>query len=330
MQDVNSPHVARALQNSTPMIIPQEFANRPVAWINGRFVDNATASLSVADLGIVQAAAVTEMLRTFGTKLFLVDEHLQRLRHALDLLGVLDRVDLEEIRRMLETVVAHNRPLIPATSDLGAILFVTAGMNPTYREMLAPETDLQQPTVGIHTFPLPLGHWKEIWMRGVSLAVSAIPQIPSSIIPPTIKCRNRLHWYLADQEANRAYLGSKAILLDQDGFLTETNSGNLFLVSNGVLKTPKAGKVLGGVSRAFVFRLCSELDIQVQEADLTPDELAGCDEAFLTSTSYCLISVTRFNNQSIGNAAPGPVWRKLVDVWSEAVGVDLHTQIREA
>jgi branched-chain amino acid aminotransferase len=104
----------------------------PIAYLNGEYVPISEAKLSVYDLGVVQGAAVTEMIRTYAHQPFRLGEHLDRLDRSLRFVGF----DLPLTRQEMETitgeVVGHNGGLIPQNHDLGIVMFVTAGENLTY------------------------------------------------------------------------------------------------------------------------------------------------------------------------------------------------------
>ncbi len=117
-----------------------------------------------------------------------------------------------------------------------------------------------------------------------------------------------------------------ALLLDIDGNLSENTGGNFFVVSDGVVRTPDSRNVLEGISRATVLELCQKLGIPSSEEVLQPYDAFVADEAFLTSTPYCMRPATRINVQPIGDGKPGPVTNQLLAAWSELVGVDIVGQ----
>ena len=103
---------------------------------------------------------------------------------------------------------------------------------------------------------------------------------------------------------------------------------NLFLVTDGVIKTAGDRSVLQGVSRGTVFDLAKELGIPVSEEDLQPYDLYTADEAFFTSTSPCVLPVTRVDRRPIGTGKPGPTVKRLLQAWSETAGVDIVAQAK--
>ena len=116
------------------------------------------------------------------------------------------------------------------------------------------------------------------------------------------------------------------LLLDSDGNIAEGTGSNFFIVSDGVIRTPRARNVLEGISRETVRELASQLGIEYVEEDLQQYHLYNADEAFLSTTSYCVLPVSKVNGQLLKNDTPGPVSKRLLSAWSELVGVDIVGQ----
>lgn len=294
----------------------------PIAYLNGQYLPIEQASLHVFDMGVVGGVAITEMVRTFRHQPFRLDRHLLRFRNSIQMIGLeigLTDADLQEV---CNQVVEHNAKLIPESHDLGLIVFATAGDNPTYvgRDKGA------EPTLGVHTFPLPFELWASHYQQGLHLVTVKTRSIPDDVIDPRIKHRSRLHWHLAALGAKQIAPGAMAILTDQDGQLTETATGNLCVVDGRTIITP-AAHVLEGVSRDYVAELAASAGLEFIHATVSPEDLAHADEAFLTSTPHCLLPVTQFNNAPVGNGSPGPIYEQLIDLWSQSVQVDIRGQM---
>jgi branched-chain amino acid aminotransferase len=115
-------------------------------------------------------------------------------------------------------------------------------------------------------------------------------------------------------------------LLDIHGNVAENKGGNFFIYSEGVLKTPQARSALAGISRATILELAAQLSIPVQVTDFQPYDIYTADEAFFTSTPYCIMPATKFNGLPVGDGQVGPVTKRLLQAWSELVGVDIVAQ----
>ena len=263
----------------------------PLAWLNGQLLPISETKLSVFDLGIVQAATVTEMIRTVHHEPYELEKHLQRFQNSLQKTGFGQNFTLARLREIVEELVAHNAPLIPASHDLGIVIFATAGQNPSYLP-IEQRSRAAEPTLCVHTVPLAFELWANLYHTGGKLVVPSTRQIPTDILDPRIKYRSRLHWYLADQEARQTDPGSRAVLLDENNHLTETNSGNFFIVEQGAILTPQPEKVLGGISQEILRELAGELNIPCHTENLTLERALEADEVLVSSTPWCLLPVT--------------------------------------
>lgn len=297
----------------------------PVAHLNGQIVPYSQAVLPVTDLGIVAGASVTEMLRTFRHAPYRVAEHLDRLFQSIDLLGFACEPSRTQIEDAINTIAEQNTSLIPANHDLGIVAFVTAGQNLTYlggqgRDRVA------DGTVCVHSFPLPFELWVEKQTQGQHLAAVNVLPLPVESVSPVAKHRNRIHWLRADREARTRSPGSTALLATADGEITETSSGNFYVVKDRTIRTPPSELVLGGISRMVLKEIAEAEGFAWEEAHISVETIQSADEALTTSTPSCLLPVTRFNDRPIGSGEPGSVFRQLIAAWSNQVGLDIVQQ----
>ena len=292
-----------------------------LAWLNGERVPSERLSVSVTDAGFVQGATVSEQLRTFDGQLFQLDEHLQRLSHSLQIIGI-DDLDMAVLKNAARSLASDNYRLLQPGDDLGLTLFVTPGPYAAFAS-----TRDSGATVGMHTAPIGFHRWNKKYATGETLVVSTIRQVPASCWPPELKCRSRMHYFLADREAAKIRPGARALLLDQDGFLAEASTASvvLFRADEGLV-APMEEKILPSVSVGVLKSLAQELDIGFRHRDLTPDDLVSADEMFLSSTSPCLLPVIAVDDSPIGAAVPGKMFRSMIDAWSRLVGVDIVGQ----
>jgi branched-subunit amino acid aminotransferase/4-amino-4-deoxychorismate lyase len=299
-----------------------------IAYLNGEYLRFADARLPVWDYAVVQGATVTDMIRTFAGKPFRLEQHLRRFAASRAVLGIELPENDARLAQIVTEVLDRNRGSIPAGGDLGVLLFATPGPYQGYLGLAdeAARAEASRPTLCVHPFTLAFRRFHQSYGNGVALAVPQVRQISPASIPPGIKYRSRLHWYLGERQARAIDPQAAALLLDEHGCVTETNSGNLFLVHRNQLLTPRAETTLTGVSQEFVMELARASGWPVVRADLTPDFVARADEVFLTSTTYCVMPVTRLNNVPIGDGTPGPLARQLLAQWSAAVGIDLRRQ----
>lgn len=300
----------------------------PIVYLNGRTVPASQAHIAIYDAGIVLGATVTEMTRTFNHRSWRLEQHLDRLFRSLKY----TRMNISETRAQLTAatleVVNHNARLLDKSGELGIIHFVTAGEYPTYVGS-AGVTARTTPTVCCHTFPMPWELWAKKMLSGVHVVTPSIRHVPPQCCDPKMKYRSRMHYYLADHEARLADPDAIALLLDLDGNITETSGANFQIVSNGAIISPTTRNTLPGISRAMVMELAGKLGIPFVERDFQVHDVINADEAFLSTTPYCLMPVTRINGVSIADGKPGPVYRRLMDAWSQEVGLDIERQIQD-
>lgn len=297
-----------------------------LAYFQGQFLPRSDVRLEVSDLGLVAGAAVTEMFRTFKLRPFAVDAHVARLRLGLQYLHVAADAFLAELPEILDRLCAHNAAHLPANRELGLVAFVTAGHNLTYLGGAAAEA-ARQPTCVVHSFALAPELYASRMQQGQALGIATIPAMPAQVLDPTIKFRNRLHWYLADHEVRQRWPGALALLLDSAGHITETSAGNLVVVKDDQLLTPPRSTVLPGISLGYVEQLAHELGFGFREQSLAVTDLESADELLMTSTPLCLVPVSSLDGRRIGHRDVwGPVAKALADRWSSQVGVDIRRQ----
>ena len=290
----------------------------PAAYLNGDWVDGSRLSVDVNDLGFLLGATATERLRTFRGQVFRLEQHLARMRRSLEMLD-LDADDvLSQVAVAVAEVVARNRTLLDADDDWAVSAFATPGV-----------AGVGRPTVCVHAFPLPFHQWADVYERGLPIVVSRIRQVPPSCWPPELKCRSRIHYYLADLQAAAHESGARAVLLDQEGNVGEATTANviLFRESEGLI-SPPGEHILFGVSLGVVRELAGRLGVPFVERHVSVDELQSADEVMLASTSVCLLPVIRCDGRPVGAGVPGPMHGRLLAAWSDLVGLDIAAQAR--
>lgn len=295
-----------------------EPATEPLAYFNGRMIPADQLQISVTDPGFVMGVAVSEQLRTFQQRLFRPDDHFLRLQRSLNLID-LPAVDTEAMKTSAIRLVQHNAQQLLPGDDLGLTIFVTPGEKPSH------------PTVGMFTRPLPFGRWDTKYADGDHLVVSSVRQIPSNCWPAELKCRSRMHYYLADQDARRTRPDARAILLDQEGLVAEASTASLLIYRHEEgLVAPPTHKVLPGISVRMLKELALDLSIPLIHRDIRPEELWTADEVLLSSTSPCVWPVATIDNQSLPLAPmPDRISTRLLNAWSAAVGVDIVQQAEQ-
>ncbi len=291
------------------------------AFLGGRFIPASAMRIPATDAGFVLGVTVAEQLRTFRGELFRLDDHLRRLGHSLSMVGLRPEIEPDRLAATARELVAHNSTLLGPEDELGLSLFVTPGAYATFVPNGA------APTVGMHTYRLPFSLWAGKYRQGQSLVTASVRQVPPACWPADLKCRSRMHYFLADREAGAREPGARALLLDLEGRVSEASTANILVYRSGEgLISPPLDRILHGISLDTAFRLATQLGVGTVFRDLTPDDVAGADEVLLSSTSPCLLPVTRLNGRPIGTGMPGEVFQSLIAAWGEMVGVDIVAQ----
>jgi len=169
----------------------------------------------------------------------------------------------------------------------------------------------------------------KLFDEGINAVIPSQRAIPAWLLEPKVKNRSRIHYLMANIEVSQ-YKGDNnwALLLDPDGFIAEGTGDNFFIVKDGIIITPEPRNILRGVSRAYIFELASQMNLECVEKNIEPYDVITADEAFMTGTPFCLLPVTSLNGIQIGEGRMGRVTKMLLDRWSENVGVDIEEQIK--
>jgi branched-subunit amino acid aminotransferase/4-amino-4-deoxychorismate lyase len=300
----------------------------PLVYLSGNLLPASQAHIAIFDAGVVLGATVTEMTRTFNLQPFRLEQHIERLQRSLRYTRMDTGLTSAEFLRISHEIIEHNSRLLPPGGELGMVHFVTAGEYPTYAGM-AGRAARTSPTVCIHTFPMPFELWVKKFRLGAHLVTPAVRHVPPQCYDPKMKYRSRMHYYLADKEAQLVDPEAAALLLDLQGNITETSGANFLIVERGTIVSPTTVNTLPGISRGMVIELAGKLGIPFVERDLQVYNVINADEAFTTSTPYCVLPVTRINGLPIADGRPGPIFRRLIEAWGQAVGIDIERQMIE-
>lgn len=296
-----------------------------LVYLNGALVPEADAKVSIFDLGFMYSAVFMEAVRTFRHEVFRLADHTDRLECSLRYAGLEPLVSQEEIAEAIHTVIAANCEDLAADDDCWVCAQVTPGTgfpHPLMGGRSGP------PTVMAYVSYLPYDEYAHCYALGKPAVVATTRNVPPAVVDPRGKTRYRLHYFMAKLEARARDPEAFALLLDTDGFVTEGTGANFFVGRGGVLYTPTTRNTLEGISRRTVLELAAQLGIPAVEGDLTLYDVYSADEAFWTTSSYCLLPCNRVNHLPL-RQTPGPLFTRLIDAWSELVGVDIIAQARK-
>jgi len=275
-----------------------------IAYIDGAYVPMSEAKISVLDWGFLRSDATYDVVHVWRRRFFRLDRHLERFERSCAKLRLTPSYGRDEIVSILKTCVRRS-----SLDDAYVEMICTRGVSPTFSR------DPRDAVNRFIAFAIPFG-WiadEQQRARGLDIAISQVPRIPPESVDPTIK---NYHWLDLVAGLFEAYdRGAETVVLvDLDGNVTEGPGFNLFVVGNGRLATPARG-VLEGITRATALELAAELEIPAEQRALTADEVQAADEVFITSTAGGIMAATRINGAPIGDGRPGPVTRRLIDLY---------------
>ena len=278
--------------------------------VNGQIADGATASISVFDHGFLYGEGVYETIRTYQGEPFLFDRHMQRLRASAAMIMLdVPYSDQEFLRRSTETMKAAGlgRKGDGAFAEAYIRILHTRGIGDlTYDPAATPN-----PSLVVIVKPLPVTP-EEQYAKGVKVCMVDIIRNHPRSVNPLIKSNNLLNNALGMQQAMRKG-GVEGVFRNYKGELSECSQSNLFIVKNGVVRTPPldAG-LLAGITRAFIFEVGAAAGVRVEETALKDEDLFGADEAFFTSTTKEVMPIVTVDDKVIGAGKPGEITKTLL------------------
>ena len=297
-----------------------------MVYLSGELVPESEAKISIFDSAVTLGDTVTESTRTFGHRPFKLERHIERLYKSLKVTRIDPGCEPAEMLEITQKVLETNLPLIEDHEDYWIVHNISRGMF-----VLGPDPTVQRSgaTVMIYTAPLDLRGWAAYYEQGCHAVTAMSRAIPSQSLDARIKNRSRMAYTLAEMEVKLVDEAAQGVILDIHGNVAENKGGNIFVVSDGVLKTPTVSNALAGITRETVLELAQQLGIETAEMLLQPYDLYTADELFFTSTPYCLMPATRFNGLPVGDGQVGSVTKQILTSWSEMVGLDIAGQAQQ-
>ena len=272
--------------------------------INGVLSHRDEARVSPFDSAVQGGDAVWEGLRLYEGRIFKLTEHLDRLRHSAQALAFAAIPSHAEITAEIKRTLAANqmRDGVHIRLTLTRGVKITSGMDPRLNQ--------SGPTLIV------LAEFKPpVYDRsGLTLMTSSIRRFPPDCLDPKIHHNNLLQSILAKIEANAAG-ADDALMLDQRGFIAETNATHVFCVAGGEVITSRLVACPEGITRATVLELCRGNGIPAVEKDFTQAELYRAEEAFCTGTMGELAPVVRVDGRVIGDGTPGVITLRLAELF---------------
>ena len=298
-------------------------------YMNGQFVSEKEARVSIFDSALMFGDMIFEMTRSYNGKQFKLREHLERLYRGIKQLQIPVKETIDEMEALVYKTIEVNMPAFEPTDEHRILINISRGPLAMYKMVFDGKTE---PTVIIADFPVKwtvasLAHFYDDGIHAVTPRQHAIP---AQLLEPKIKNRSRMHYMTANLEVSLVDdPNAWALLIDPDGFIAEGTGSNFFIVKDGKLFTPEGRNILRGIKRQYVMDLARSKGICVEEKNLELYDVIHADEAFFTSTAISMMPCVKINGMVIGNGKMGEMTKFLLDEWSSEVGVDIIEQTKK-
>ena len=285
-----------------PDSISSDTTPEEIVYLNGRYLPISQACVPVLDRGFIFGDGVYEVIPAYGGRLFRLDEHLDRLDNSLKAIRLDNPYDRKQWETVLSTLLQQY-----GDSDQSVYLQITRGVAKrdhgfppnTPATVFAMSSKLTTPdaamlATGIAAISTTDSRWQNCYIKTIAL----LPNI-------------LLKQEALDREAMEA-------ILIRDGMVTEGTASNVFIVQQGVIKTPpKSAQLLPGITRDLVVELAHANSQACEEIDISEAELNAADEVWITSSMKEILPVTQLNDKAVGNGKPGPVWAKMLAIFQD-------------
>ena len=267
------------------------------AWIEGEVVPIGEARIPILDAGFVRSDLTYDVIGVWEGRFFRLEDHLDRLERSCEKIRLSPPLARERVREILMELVGRS-----GLREAYVEAIVTRGVpGPGERD-----PRLWTPRFYAYAIPYVWIVRPELQERGTDVIVARdTRRIPPGAVDPTVK---NFHWGDLVRGLFEAYDRGAwlPILTDGDGLVTEGPGFNVFLVRDGLVRTPKRG-VLEGITRQTVIDLATEARYRVDIGDVSVTELYSADELFLSSTAGGVMPVATLDGKPVGSATPGPV-----------------------
>ncbi len=288
--------------------------NEWIAYVNGQYVPQSEAKLSIFDHGILYGDGVYDTWCAWNGYIFNMDQHIDRLFRSIHAFQIDMPLSKEELKKIIIEVVGTN-----GEKNQYIKCLVTRGVGP--RPLLSPEGC----KTSVVVFSRPY-----LWLiepskheKGVKARITNIRRIPAQCLDPKAKNLNYANFVLAKMEALNSG-ADEAIMLDIHGFVNEAPGYNIFIARQGKLYTPPAENILVGVTREAVFEIAEKEGIKAIEERLIPNDLYTADEVFLCSTAGGIIPIIEVDGRTISSGTPGPITKRVSKLYFEMLEKGVH------
>ena len=282
-----------------------------LVYIDGEFLPQEEAKISVFDHGLLYGDGVFEGIRSYQGRVFKLDEHLQRLYDSAKAIMLEIPISIEDMEEAVLETLRRNQ-----LHDAYIRLVVTRGVG----DLGLDPDKCPVPTIFIIADKItlyPLNFYED----GLEIITVSVRRNYAEAISPRIKSLNYLNNILAKIEGKQAGV-EEVLMLNAEGYVVECSGDNIFFLKNNVIVTPPTYLgILEGVTRNTVIDLARELGITVEEKVFTRHDLYTAEECFLTGTAAEVIPVVKIDQRIVGNGHPGTVTQKLIEEFHHVTNV---------
>ncbi len=286
-----------------PLKLPDSRNANIVVHVGGQLKPRADAAVSVFDSVVQGGDAVWEGLRVYDGRIAELESHLERLQNSAKTLAFANVPSSDEVRAAIfETLEANGmRDNVHIRLTLTRGEKVTSGMNPRFNQS--------------GCTLIVLAEWKPPVYSddGIRVITASTRRNTPECLDSKIHHNNLLNNILASIEANVAGADA-AIMLDVNGFVSETNDTNIFLVIGDAVLTPHADSCLPGLTRKMILQICYREKIPATERNLSLSELYTADEVFTSGTMGELTPILEADGRTISDGSVGPMTKRLQDL----------------
>lgn len=294
---------------------------KQIVFLNGQFVEKENASLSIFDHGFLYGDGVFEGVRVYDSNIYKLEEHIKRLyESAHSIMLEIPYTKEALIGLVVETVQKNNLS--------SAYIRIVASRGPG--DLGLDPRNCHDATVLVIAEPLAI-YPEALYENGLRLASVVNRRSSADVLNPQIKTLNYLNNIMVKMASVQSN-SDEALILNREGYVTEGSSDNVFIVKDGILKTPPIYLgVLEGITRNAIMDIAREEGYQVEETAFTLHDVYVADEVFLTGTAAEVIPAISADNRLIGDGSPGVITKHLLKKFRERTvvdGVSCHDKVK--
>jgi branched-chain amino acid aminotransferase len=293
-----------------------------VVYLNGTFVPESKASVSVFDRSFMSGDGIYDVARTFGHKANKLLVHCRRFAQSARYTRIPLGHTAEEMEAICLELFEHNKPLLAGDDDYMFWMIASRGIDPPSRNPL----EASKATVVAFNMPINYARFAKFYKHGAHLITASTRRTPADCLDPRAKITNKMNHVMAEFEAKSVDPEAIALMLGTDGLVAEASFANVFFVRDGRVHTPRSKNILLGIMRENVIETAPKANVEIVEGDFVPYDLYLADEIFISTTSFSILPISKLNGRAVGEGVPGPVTSRLISAWNRTVGLDVVDQ----